>query len=136
MTIRYQEIDLSFYYSKDNEWIEGDFELDATGDLALTSLYQAAKQDVTNRIRTQRTDWRSHRMIGGNLELLEGEPNTKATAEKGKAMMIETLLYDGRFSFSDLSIRAVPIAINQLQYYVFLNVGENQELIIQQAAGL
>jgi hypothetical protein len=128
---KYDETDIAFYGEK-----EGDFDLgpaDGEGlvDFRLTGEYESARQDLNNRIRTQTTDWRSHPKIGGDLELLEGEPNTRETAMKGVAQIMETLTYDGRFQPQDLEIRPVPVNIYQIDYYTFLNAGENKPIVVK-----
>jgi hypothetical protein len=140
---RYNQKDLSFYYDKieggrpviiDGKQveIEGDLEISETGDLLITRDFDSSKQDIMNRIRTQTMDWRSHPRIGGNLELLEGEKNTRITAAKGLAQIKQTLFYDGRFIPSDVEIKPVPSSVNQLDYYVFLNA-EKEKLVIKES---
>ena len=124
----YQEKDIRFY-DPDNE-IEGDFIVGADGDFALTDKYESPRQDITNRVRTMATDWRSHPSIGADLELLEGEPNTRKTGERGELQIKQTLLYDGRFDQGDVSVRAVPTSIYEIDFYVMLNTDENAPVIV------
>jgi hypothetical protein len=137
MAEKYNEKDIAFY----NGGIEGDLILgppdeDGLVDFKLTDDYECARQDITNRIRTQTGDWRSHPEIGGDLELLEGEPNTRETAMKGATQIMKTLTYDGRFRESDLEIRPVPTDIYQIDYFVFLDAGEDGPLVVQQSLEL
>ncbi|WP_067923524.1 hypothetical protein [Alicyclobacillus shizuokensis] len=133
MALRYDDYDLRFY----GNGIEGDLQVDpVTGDLALTEQWECPRQDMTNRIRTQTGDWSTHPDIGGDLELLEGEPNTRATADQGAAQILRTLTFDGRFSPADLTIRPVPTSIDQIDYYVFLDAGADQPLVVKQTSQL
>lgn len=124
----YNEVDLKFY----DEGVEGDFIVDESGDFALTSPYESARQDMTNRIRTQKGDWRSHPKIGADLELLEGEPNTRETGQKGEQMIYETLTYDNRFDITDLHIRAVPTSIETIEFYTMLDTSDGTPVVVTQ----
>lgn len=126
--IRYNETDLLFY---DFSTI-GDLCIHESGDFEITKSYESARQDIQNRIRTQTGDWRSHSKIGGNLELLIGEPNTRETGRQGMMQIFETLTYDNRFLSGDLEIKAIPIAIDQIDFYVFLKAGKTTELVIKE----
>jgi hypothetical protein len=144
--IRYNEVDLSFYQMemKDDTLTvekEGDLILglpDQNGliDIKVTDDYESARQDISNRIRTQTGDWRSHPKIGGDLELLEGEPNTRETAMKGSTQIMSTLTYDGRFQTQDVQVRPVPTNIYQIDYFVFLDAGEEKPLVVNQSMNL
>lgn len=116
--------------------IEGDFMLgspDNAGgqDFALTQEVGAAEQDMLNRIRTQKGDWRSHQNIGADLEQLEGEPNTRETGQRGEEQIREALTYDGRFMQQDVEVRAVPTSIEQLDFYTTLNSDDDDPVIIR-----
>jgi hypothetical protein len=123
----YKERDIRFYGQRaDGTAIEGDLipgapDADGLVDFALTEDFECARQDMINRIRTQTTDWRSHPNIGGDLELLEGEPNTRETAAKAAEQIAKTLSFDGRFDLADLSIRPVPTDIYSIDVYTILN---------------
>lgn len=116
--------------------IEGDFmieEPDEAGgqDFALTEGVQSAEQDMLNRIRTQKGEWRSHPNLGADLELLEGEPNTRETGERGEEMIRETLTYDGRFLDQDVEVRAVPTRVNQIDFFTMLDQDDDAPLVIR-----
>lgn len=128
----YNEQDIRFYQGD----VDGDFAVDESGDFALTSEYESARQDMANRIRTQTTDWRSHPRIGGDLELLEGEANTRETGQKGEAQIYETLTYDGRFDITDVEVRAVPTSIETIEFFSVLNTDRNGTVVVRQPLDL
>lgn len=130
----YNEKDIRFYDLENN--IDGDFMVDSTGDFALTDGYESARQDMTNRVRTQKGDWRSHKNLGADLELLEGEPNTRETGLKGETQIYEALTYDNRFDISNLSVRAVPVSIEELQFFVVLDTDKNGPVILKESLNL
>lgn len=113
MTHDYNQHDMAFYNK--NQTLVGDYDIDPeTGDFRITSDYEAARQDMTNRVRTQRGDWRSHIFIGANLELLLGEHNTKITGERAKRLIEETLFYDRRFHPNDTSVYVIPTELTRM----------------------
>jgi hypothetical protein len=128
----YNTKDIRFYAPD----AEGDFAVDATGDFALTEDYESAKQDMANRIRTQSTDWRSHPRIGADLELLEGEPNTRETGAKAEAQVYRTLTYDNRFDQLDLTIRSVPTNIDEIEVFSILNTDSREAVIVKKSLDL
>lgn len=130
----YQEQDIRFYDLQNN--IEGDFMVDETGDFALTGEYESARQDLTNRARTQKQEWRSHQNLGADIELLEGEPNTRQTANRGVEQLYEAMTYDGRFDGVDLDIRGVPTSIESLDFYMILNTDTNGNVVVVQPIDL
>jgi|SRR5579875_69481 len=134
---KYNEKDLAFF----SDAIAGDFMLgnsdaDGTVDFRLTDDYESARQDISIRIRTQTTDWAPFPKIGGDLELLEGEPNTRETAMKGVTQIQNTLTYDGRFQPADVNIRAVPTGIDEISYFVFVDAGEDEPIIVTETSTL
>ncbi|MEB2276893.1 hypothetical protein LAV82_23015 [Bacillus sp. ILBB4] len=130
----YNEQDIRFYDLNNN--VDGDFIADETGDFAMTSEAESARQDINNRVRTQKTDWRSHPNIGADLELLEGEPNTRETGQRGQSQIYETLTYDNRFDIADLEVRAVPTSIEQIDFYTMLNTDRNGTIVLTQPLDL
>lgn len=124
----YNEKDIRFY----PEGVDGDFGVDASGDFAITDAYESARQDMANRIRTQKTDWRSHPNLGADLELLEGEPNTPATGARAEAQVYEALSYDNRFDVLDIESRAVPTSIEAIELFTVLNTDENGAIVVRQ----
>jgi hypothetical protein len=128
----YNEKDIRFY----SEESEGDFIVDETGDFAMTSECESARQDMANRIRTQKTDWRSHPNIGADIELLEGEPNTRETGIKGESQIYQALTYDNRFDLMDMEVRAVPTSIEEMEFFAVLNTDSNGNIVVRQSLEL
>ncbi|WDI05115.1 hypothetical protein PUW25_26455 (plasmid) [Paenibacillus urinalis] len=134
---KYNEKDISFYGEGiDGDIIAGQPDADGLVDLLMTADYESARQDISNRARTQTGDWRSHPQIGGDLELLEGEPNTRDTANQGVSQLLQTLTYDGRFAASDVEVRAVPIDIYTIDFFCFVDAGEDAPIVVNQSTDL
>lgn len=130
----YNEQDIRFYDLENN--IDGDFMVDESGDFALTAEYESARQDINNRIQTQKGDWRSHQNIGADLELLEGEPNTRETGMKGESQIYESLTYDNRFRSEDLNVRAVPLSIEEIHFFTTLDTDVNGTIVVDKSLEL
>lgn len=114
MASDYNQQDMAFYNK--NHTLVGDFDIDPeTGDFRLTEDYEAARQDATNRVRTQRGDWRSHHGIGADLELFIGEHNTAITGGHVKASIEATLTYDLRFNPMDFDVYVVPTELTKME---------------------
>lgn len=118
----YNEKDLMFLSYQNNEMIDGDLIIE-NGDFKLTGDYESARQDLVIRARTIRGEMRSHPELGAQLEDLIGKPNHELTAMEGAIDLYHAYTHDERFRSQDIKIRPVPLSINELQFYVFLNVG-------------
>lgn len=126
----YNQHDMAFYNK--NQTLVGDFDIDPeTGDFRLTEDYEAARQDATNRIRTQRKNWRSHAFIGANLELLIGEHNTAETGLRAKHAIEATLFADRRFHQDDTTVFVVPTEVTKMEGLVQIET-EDGALIVGQ----
>lgn len=117
MAHNYNQHDMSFYNK--NHTLVGDFDIDPeTGDFRLTEDYESARQDATNRVRTQRGDWRSHSGIGADLELFIGEHNTAETGNRAKQSIESTLMYDLRFHPNDFEVYVIPTELTKMEALV------------------
>lgn len=134
--MNYDMTDIAFY-SRDLKR-EGDYDLETkvaadgttSTDFRLTDHYESARQDATNRIRTQKTDWRSHPLIGADLELFLGEPNVRETGDKVSMNIRNTLIYDDHFSDVDLSIRSVPTGTYKLENFTLITTNDADEILL------
>ncbi|HEV7237193.1 MAG TPA: hypothetical protein VGN15_13475 [Ktedonobacteraceae bacterium] len=98
----------------------GDLVPNWSGGLVEATDIQADYQDVNFRVLTTNPDvvlW----PLGADLELLGGKPNIQATAKLGEDSIRRALTYDGRFTPSELSITAVPLGKNQIQFFIGIN---------------
>lgn len=132
----YNQKDLAFY-SKDQKR-QGDLDIETKigvngeelRDLRITDDYESARQDATNRIRTQQTDWGIYDSIGANLEIFIGMPNTKATGESIQKAIVNALTYDGRFDESDVDSRSVPTSPYRIDNFTLIDTNDDEEIII------
>ena len=78
----------------------------------------AEEQIIFNRLRTDSPDWYHHPSMGGNLTDLIGEPNTRETAQLGASYITSALTYRGLYNISQISIRPVPISVDELLFMI------------------
>jgi len=104
----------------------GDLELGSNNDFVYVASSGVLQQDIAFRLRTDYNDFVPHPEIGADLSSLIGEPNTRATTKLGESKIIHSLTYDGRIRSNDLYLRGVPIALEKVVYYVFVNDGIEQ----------
>ncbi len=115
----YNEIDIAVTPS-------GDLNIGSDGDFSLTSASGVLKQDITFRLRTNFNEFEPHPDIGADLDELIGEPNTRNIAKYGESKIIHSLTHDAMVRNMDLYVRAVPISLEKIVYYVFVNDGTEQ----------
>jgi phage baseplate assembly protein W len=115
----YNEVDISVSPS-------GDLRLGSNKDFILVSASGVLKQDVAFRLRTNPGEFIPHPELGAGLDDLIGEPNDRRTAKIGESKIIHSLVYDTRITNIDLMVRAVPISLESVVFYVFINNGMGQ----------
>lgn len=99
----------------------GDFVLSSSLDLKLSAASGCLKQDIMFRARTDLNDFVPHPNIGADLQRFIGEPNTKDNAIAAEDRLFDSLTVDGRISSSDLRVKAVPISLDTIAIYTFVN---------------
>lgn len=126
--MKYPEKDLLFF-NADKDNFDGDLRI-ADGDFKMASSEETAKQEIMNRLKSNSPDWYKRYHICGDLEDLRGEDNTEFTAEYGKEKIINALTSDGKFKREDIRIEAVPTDINEITFYIFIDLGYEKPLVI------
>jgi hypothetical protein len=114
--ITYSEVDIQVSAS-------GDLVLAPNGDLRMAEPSGVLKQDVVFRVMTDYNDFTPHPDVGADLSALIGEQNTRKTAQSGEQKIARSLTKDGRIISSDLMVKAVPINLDSIVYYIFINDG-------------
>lgn len=100
----------------------GDIEFD--GDINIAVGSTSFKQNIKNRILTNKGELRLHKRIGTNLDLLEGMPNTPETAKIGIDDISDSLLHDEVLNKYSISIKCAPISKNELLYMIISDIEE------------
>lgn len=99
----------------------GDLKTQSNGDLSVAMASGVLQQDIAFRLRTNPGEFIPHLDLGAGLDEIVGEPNSRETSIIGEKKIINSLTGDGMVSLIDLTVRGVPIALDRLVYYVFVN---------------
>ena len=111
------------------QYDEIDILVDASGDLVLDSGKnfkfatpgETLQQDIAFRALTEFDDFEPHPDVGADLRALLGEPNSREAAESAEKKLFTSLTKDGRIIQQDLRVKAVPIGMNTIAIYTFVN---------------
>lgn len=125
------------------QYTEVDILIDASGDLVLDSSKnfkfatsrETLQQDIMFRARTEYDDFEPHPEVGADLQALLGEPNSRENAVLGEKKLFTSLTKDGRIIPQDLRVKAVPINMNTIVMYTFVN-SSNEDVNVFTAAVL
>lgn len=103
----------------------GDISTDASEgepvrDIALHSQKNVIKQVLRNRLLTDAPDWLHHPDMGGNLSDLVGEPNTRATGQKGADLIKSAITYQSYINPDSVNVRPVPVNNTTILFYIEL----------------
>lgn len=101
----------------------GDLSLSSTGDFDLVLASGVLKQDITFRVRTNYMEFSPHPGLGADLDSLIGEPNTRENAKIGELKIIHSLTDDTMIRKNDLYVKGMPISLEKIVYYIFVNDG-------------
>ena len=112
----YNEIDIQVTAS-------GDLGIGSNKDFILIVGSGVLQQDITFRLRTNHNEFTPHPDVGADLEELIGEPNSRQIAKLGEDKIIHSLIRDNRVRNMDLYVHGVPLALEKIMYYVFVNDG-------------
>lgn len=96
----------------------GDFLIGANGDFVKATIDETTQQDTIIYLYTALGDMEALPNIGSTIETFRGEPNSKTNAGLIITEAARALTVGGRFSASDITINAVPIAIDKLVLFV------------------
>lgn len=101
---KYTELDLWFTD-------DGDFDIASDGDLKDTSssFGRAILQEIRDRLRSKKGEWKLSSTIGSNLESFLGEPGTlqnisKVVAEVERSITFDRMMLPGEFEVIPLQL--------------------------------
>jgi len=115
-----------FYFSQ-----SGDIKLSPNGDLALTGTnWRDDAQQAYIRLMTEPGDWTLYPSLGTELSKLYGEPQTRETAEFGKALIRAALNREGRFNGKQITINAVPTGPQTIRFDLYVGSPSQNTLLL------
>lgn len=96
---------------------DGDFAIDANGDLKDTSSItgRSTLQEIRTRLRAVPGDWLLNPGFGANIESFLGESATSATIAAVGRAITESITFDGLASPANIEV--IPIQISKTIYY-------------------
>jgi len=113
------------YDNTDLTWTSrGDFVVGHDGDISDTSAdpLRSIYQEIRTRVMSGIGDWAFYQDVGASLSDFVGEPNNKVTAEAIKTRIISSVARHGLVAREDISIRYMPVDIDQILFRVSLSV--------------
>lgn len=127
------EVDLTIGH--DGDFIIQDGENKSICEFVPSDKSDLVRQIVMNRVRTMKPDW-FYDHVGADLEQLLGEDNTKATAEKGVALIKDAIIYDGFLEEQDVWINPSPLNNYTIVYMLAIRISEGEQLMFQVSIAL
>jgi hypothetical protein len=107
-----------------------DLAVGANGDLDVCEGDDCVAQDSRDRLRSNAPEYWHHHDICANFEDVKGEPNTRETGASVEQNAIRALTTDGRIRKDDLTVRAVPVSLDQINVHSFIKTGSGKEISI------
>ena len=118
--------------------LDGDFIIDGEKDLGLapSSLHEDIQQ-IYLRLMTEPGDFYIYPQLGIDLSRLYGLPQTKETAEFGKALIMAGLQREGLFKGRNIKITAVPTSRDTIKFdiHIVSDIDEPIMLSVSQNLG-
>lgn len=75
-------------------------------------------------------DFTLYPSLGADLEQLVGMPQTEATGEYGKRLIITALNREGRFNGLPIDVKAIPVSLQGIRFDVYITAGSRTEMLL------
>lgn len=99
---------------------DGDLVVGDNGDLALATPVETIVQDIIFRIRTQHNDYELDPLIGANINIFLGEPNTRRNGDLIKEQVYHALTRDNRLRRPQFNVEVVPVGMDTVLILVII----------------
>lgn len=117
--------------------LTGDLVVNGNSDLAMTSsTLQADMQQIYLRLMTEPGDFYIYPLLGIDLSLLYGMPQTVETGEFGKRLIRSGLQREGLFKGRNIKIDAIPTGPDTIRFDVHLISDIDQPIILSVSQSL
>ena len=117
--------------------LDGDFLVNGMKDLSLTpSSLQEDIQQIYLRLMTEPGDFYIYPQLGIDLSRLYGLPQTKETAEFGKALIRAGLQREGLFKGRNIKISAVPTSKDTIKFDIHIVSDIDEPIILSVSQNL
>lgn len=116
-----------FYFDR-----SGDIRIAPNGDIAITDTeWRDTAQQTYIRMLTQPGDFLIYPQLGVDLDMLKGLPQSRATAEVGKRVILQGLRSEPYFRGRNIRVNAFPTGPQSLRFDIYVTVGTRDELVLQ-----
>jgi hypothetical protein len=110
---------------------EGDLVVSAWGDLeTVETRFHNYAQQAYIRMMTEIGDFVAYPQLGANLVKLVGMPNTPATADYGRTLILDSLSREGVFADVGVEVVPVPTGRYSIRFDIYITAGSRQKLIL------
>lgn len=117
--------------------LTGDLVVNGNSDLAITSsTLQSDMQQIYLRLMTEPGDFYIYPLLGIDLSLLYGMPQTPETGEFGKRLIRSGLQREGLFKGRNIKIDAIPTGPDTIRFDVHLISDIDQPIILSVSQSL
>ena len=106
--------------------VEGDFQVDASGDLKDSSSVYARSlvQEIRTRLAAASNDWKLTPTLAANVQDFLGRASTKAVLDELAVRIRDILTIDGLLSSRDFTVSYVKLYDHIVVYRITLNTPE------------
>lgn len=117
--------------------LTGDLVVNGNSDLAVTSsTLQSDIQQIYLRLMTEPGDFYIYPLLGIDLSLLYGMPQTPETGEFGKRLIRSGLQREGLFKGRNIKIDAVPTGPDTIRFDIHLISDIDQPIVLSVSQSL
>lgn len=111
--------------------LSGDIKISPNKDIAMTQTRaQSDVQQIYIRLMTEPGDFYSYPLLGCDLNILYGMPQSKGTGEVGKRIIRQALVREGLFGDRNITIEAVPTSLNSIRFDVHIEDNSLEPTVI------
>lgn len=91
---------------------DGDYEFSETGDIMDTrfDMLRSIHQEILDRVRSDKGDWKYNKSIGASLSNFVGMPNNIQIANAIEQAIISAVQYNELVDINDINIKLAPIS--------------------------
>ena len=109
----------------------GDLAIGSDGDLALVDdAWRNHSQQAYIRLKTAIGDYLLYPGLGADLEKLIGQPQSEATGELGKFLILKSLTKDSTLAGMPIDVKATPVSYQSIRFDVYITASNRTELLL------
>ena len=111
--------------------LDGDLLLNGNKDISrVNGSMQNDIQQVYIRLMTEPGDFHAYPSLGVDLSMLYGMPQTKATGDTGKRLILAALEREGIFRGKNILIEAIPTGPDTIRFDIHIQSGSSNPVTL------